>query len=638
MNEPNLGAEFLQKKYRLNSEQGSKIIGQRKKIPEYDYTNRITTYLKWLDQRDPEQLKESLHKQLIIKTNEIPEAYFESAERKHLEEGRGHIKLPEAVRLELAKTIIEDQKKSLDRWVDYLICDEVKIYPEWLRYFVFRSIANMGRYDKSKKLFTERTGGATAPFPDLNHEALNVILRDLVITYGSKEEKSKMGIDEKTTALQFTGRYDISQDSKNKYNKYVDSSNFEKLYALTLEEYKPIADELLRITEGQWKLYPKGSDPKLLVNSIAPYGTGWCLRGEGMARQYLHGSENIQPSDLHIFYSKDKEGKFTIPRVVIVVRDNKIDEVRGVWPGENLDPYIGTIVDAKLNEHPDGARYKKKSADMRKLTEIYYKVYPKKAFSEKDQRRKDAIPKSLDREDLIFLYQLDSLIQGFGLNNQEDPRITELRSTRNPEEDMPIVFDCKKSQIAKDAGEIRQDTKAYVGKLTPGIFDLLSKYNIKHIYTSFPEGRIRKESLLIGGKTAKQLETLFTEQGIRINQYVQDMLRSKDFQPIKIPETITTIRLKIEDLGFTNNPTTIELSKRVKTFGLELCPAETGLHMRLVDRRKWCYVATEQITGSDGDPSVFGLDRFGDALWVTATGPGPRDWDLGCEFFFRLRK
>ena len=91
MNESNLGAEFLQKKYRLNRERGSMIIGQRKGIPEYDYTKRITTYLEWLSQRDPEQLKESLHKQLIIKTNEIPESYFKSIERRNLEEGRGYI-------------------------------------------------------------------------------------------------------------------------------------------------------------------------------------------------------------------------------------------------------------------------------------------------------------------------------------------------------------------------------------------------------------------------------------------------------------------------------------------------------------------------------------------------------------------
>lgn len=42
--------------------------------------------------------------------------------------------------------------------------------------------------------------------------------------------------------------------------------------------------------------------------------------------------------------------------------------------------------------------------------------------------------------DLIFLYEIDSPIEGFGY--EKYPRIQELRSQRNPEEDMPVVFGC----------------------------------------------------------------------------------------------------------------------------------------------------------------------------------------------------
>ena len=151
-----------------------------------DANDRIQNYLDRLKEifenpdsvkreRGIEFLKHQLHDQFVIKPEEIPEAYFESIKRKHREEGYGDIKIPEDYRQELAETIITDQTRSLDNWIDYLSSDDAK-YPDWLKYFAVRSILRMGRYDKEKKSFTERTGGTTAPFPDLNREALVIVL------------------------------------------------------------------------------------------------------------------------------------------------------------------------------------------------------------------------------------------------------------------------------------------------------------------------------------------------------------------------------------------------------------------------------------------------------------------------------
>jgi len=52
----------------------------------------------------------------------------------------------------------------------------------------------------------------------------------------------------------------------------------------------------------------------------------------------------------------------------------------------------------------------------------------------------------LTKDDLAFLYELDAPIEGFGY--QKDPRIEELREERDPEEDMPVVFECTKDRIA----------------------------------------------------------------------------------------------------------------------------------------------------------------------------------------------
>jgi len=128
---------------------------------------------------------------------------------------------------------------------------------------------------------------------------------------------------------------------------------------------------------------------------------------------------------------------------------------------------------------------------------------------------------SLIKDDLVFLYETNFPIEGFGY--RRDPRIGELRSQRNPEEDMPIVFECDKEQIARNISEIKEGTMAYVGPLVPGIFDRIQKRNIEHIYTTFPEGKIRKDPIEIGGKTAKELKSALDKSKINVSDYSENI-------------------------------------------------------------------------------------------------------------------
>ncbi|MBI4087741.1 MAG: hypothetical protein HY434_02845 [Candidatus Liptonbacteria bacterium] len=558
-------------------------------------------------ERNLETLKRSLYDQFVIKPEDIPEAYFESVKKRHEEEGRPLDEIPGDIRKELAETITTDQKNSLDEWVDYLASDDAK-YPDYLKYFAFRSILRMGRYDKKKKAFSERTGGAIAPFPDLNREALAIVLESF--ERQERGEPVKFG-------------YDIEEATKQSFLQLLKQKNFAKLYALAVEEFKPIPEELLKVTEGTWIAYPQGSDPMRLVESIAPYGTGWCLRGESMARRYLQGN------DLEIFYSLDKEGKPTVPRAVIVSAGGIISEVRGVAEDEHIDPRINNVIKEKLAAHPDGQKYEKKASDMETLTAI---------------KKKTGTGATLSKDDLIFLYEINAPIESFGYGTN-DPRVRELRSQRNPEEDMAVVFECEKDQIARDISEIKEDTKAYVGSLVPGIFDKVQRYGIEHVYTSFPEGRIRKEQLEIGGKDAKTLINEMREKKINISDYAMDMLKSKDFTVLKKSEEEILIRLKVGDLGFPKDkyPTTDEVYKRIEELGLELCPAETGPHYRLKyanqPLNKWFRIGMKQIADRDGNPDVFYLARYGGGLWLYGLWTGPGDtWDPDDEFVFRLRK
>lgn len=259
----------------------------------------------------------------------------------------------------------------------------------------------------------------------------------------------------------------------------------------------------------------------------------------------------MRGGDFYVYYSNDHDAKPTVPRVAIRMEGGNIAEVRGIAPEQNLDPYVAPIVEAKLEEFPDGKAYQKKVADMKRLTEIEHKV------------QEGAL---LDASDLVFLYEIDSPIQGFG--HSRDPRIEELRKQRNPELDMSVVFGCEPSQIARNLGELRPDTRAYIGPLIPGIFDKLQMHNIEHIYTSFPKGKIRRQQVEIGGKTKEQLQNKMKQAGVNIKSYAEDMIKSSDFTTLPVAQTLSTIRLKVGDLGFTGFPTTNQVYRLLQVINI----------------------------------------------------------------------
>ncbi|HAO64918.1 TPA: hypothetical protein DCQ44_02975 [Candidatus Taylorbacteria bacterium] len=240
----------------------------------------------------------------------------------------------------------------------------------------------------------------------------------------------------------------------------------------------------------------------------------------------------------------------------------------------------------------------------------------------------------------MFLYEINSSIEGFGY--EKDPRVVEFRTGRNAEEDMLVIFECTKEEIAHVPSEIRENTKAYVGQLEPGIFQKLPDY-LEHVYTSFPEKKIRREDVEIGGKTVEQLMTELERAGIKISDEAKYMLKSRDFVTGKNAETATLVRLTVADLGFKSSATTDQIYERAQALGLELCPADTGPHYRLKYQNQpmgeWFLIGMKQITGSGGNPDVFRLGHGGGSLWLDDGFALPDDgWLPNLEFVFCLRK
>ena len=532
----------------------------------------------------------------VIKPDEIPEGYFENQRKIAREQGHGDVEITPEARRQLTETVITDQRKSLENWVDYVNHPDAN-YPAWFRYYTIRSVLTLGPYDKEKNRFSKRSSGTTAPYVDLNREALAYVYDKLNQTAEGKPIE-EIG-DEKLAPL-------------------LKSKNFGKLYAHAIETVTPASKEQRQQVAGEWVKYDQGSEAKQLSDSLEGHGTGWCTAGESTAQMQLQGG------DFHVYYSYDQDGKPTVPRVAVRMENGQVAELRGINDQQNLEPEMAETADGKLAELPGGEAFKKKAADMKRLTEI-------------EKKHNDG--RELNSEELKFFYEIDGKIEGFGY--QRDPRIDELREQRNSEEDMPIVLNCETEQIATSSDQINETTKAYVGKLEPGIFDKLKE--VEHIYTSFPEGKIRRDSVDIGGKTVGELEQELEANGVNISQYAKDMLHSQDFVTAKDKERIDLVRLKVGDLGLAGYPTTDQIYGQVKDLGLDLCPPEVGPQYRLAYKNQpmyeWLNIGMKQITDSGGGPSVFRLARYDDGAWLDNQWTRPdRDWNPGGGFVFRLSK
>lgn len=577
-----------------------------------DRIEKIISSGNWVsDERGWELLKRKIVKEFVIDASDpdelakIARGLYESEKKLAVERGQG----AEVERIEqeterrggvlerykgLVKEKRDIQERSLSDWLDYLKQNDAQ-YPTWFRYFTVRNLQKMGILEKEKGEYAKRTPGTVAPFPELNPEALGFVYRMLTEGPGKDE---------------FAG--EALSEKKKRLDQFIAKKDFPKLYAFAqIETTGRLNRESVK---GQWLKYDQGSDHHPLEKALRGKGTGWCT-AEGSAYGHLQGG------DFYVYYSKGPDGAMTEPRVAIRMENGQVAEVRGVNPRQELEPELVGVAEGQYRALPGGEKFDKKSHDMKEMTRLVKK-------QEKGE--------SLDKNDLRFLYELDSKIEGFGY--QKDPRIQELRSKRTPMEDAPVVFGCAPSEIAWKPEDITQDTKAYVGPLFPGVFE---NDNLEHLYTAFPEGRIERFTIEIGGKTAKEYEVELKKDGHRVSELAEDVLRKTPTSKKK--QETELARLKVSDLGFTTATRYDEIQKRAKEFGLDLAPAEAGPALRLSMKDQpigdWVTVGMEAIADRDGDPGVFFVKRHEGGSWLYANYGGPDGrWHPVREFVFRPRK
>jgi len=385
-----------------------------------NYFNRLEKIHKRVSESknksDEKLLKGFYYDLYVIKPEDIPESYFQNQVKLARERGYGNIELTNEDKKRMTDQVIEDQKHSLDKWIEYFLYDEEsKSYEMWEKYWVFQGLQNLGKYDKKTYKFSKRDKTTVYPFPPVEREFIFTTLH-LMEDY----IKDKKGDEEIKSAL--------------------GSGNFKILYEYVIKQ-SMLKDKLQsNTTSGKWVKYEQGSDYNILRDSLQGYYTGWCTAaGENFAKSQLAGG------DFYVYYSFDNNGEAKIPRIAIRMDGkNKIGEIRGIADRQNMEPEMMPILEEKLKEFPDRDKYLKKEHDMKLLTLI-------------DKKVNNNIELTLD--ELKFLYEIDSKIEGFGY--EKDPRINEIKNKRNIKKDCALIFDVKEEEVALSQEEWEENQNKF---------------------------------------------------------------------------------------------------------------------------------------------------------------------------------
>ena len=136
----------LQTSPEVNRAVERKVDREGEKVPN-DPSERIEAYMDRLEniflnpderirERNLEMFRDKIYDKLIIKKENFPDSYFELQKRIARERGQAVEEIPENVREQMMDVTIEDQKHSLDAWMDYLTSDDA-VYPAWFKYYAW---------------------------------------------------------------------------------------------------------------------------------------------------------------------------------------------------------------------------------------------------------------------------------------------------------------------------------------------------------------------------------------------------------------------------------------------------------------------------------------------------------------------
>ena len=471
------------------------------KIKKYLDRNEVIHY-NAREKNKIDLLKRAYYDKYVIK--EIPQSYINFLDKQNFDQTGYHLSVNQINNKR--NIIIENQKRSLSIWIDYLTSDDSKFYPWWTKYWAFMGMLKIGAYDDKNGIYGTRSINTVAPFIELDQESLS-----------------------KAISIILKQVYDDELDVSN-------VSSFTKLYTVLLKNKKNYVYN--NCIDGIWKKYDQGNNYKELFDSLQGYNTSWCTAGEATCKQQLKNG------DFYVYYTKNDNDEYKVPRLAIRMDGkNVIGEIRGVAKGQNVEPLLEDVLNKKLQEFPDKDKYIKRVNDSKMLTYIYTKY---------------KLNKELTKDDLRFIYEIDKKIEGFGY--EVDPRVEEIRNNIDLVSSLSIIFDCNKEQVlmTSDDGmsvlEYMQFSKECKG-IKCIIGNLLLLDSELPVDFKFPDNifRLRGTELLNGDlrlPNIKSIENLVFPKRVR-NLDLYSLESAKD---VVFPEVITQ-NLFLQNIKEINNIT-----------------------------------------------------------------------------------
>lgn len=372
VNFENSHQNIVQNSFNRARNRGDTIEGERPNIRRnYAYLDRLEKLVEKHGDNAIQRLCRVSATKLIVKPEDIPDKYWERENERSIERGDGN--LTDEAKEEKTENIRERQKRSVEKWSNYL-GDENSPFPLWFKAYTFDGISKMGRYDGDKEVFLKRRKGDTASYPNLNEAALSQTYQAIVAENGNDP--------------------DVEQLVKN--------GNFNKLYSkfYTEQNYK---FEKIRIPEkaedvhGKWVEY--GIDQMNELFAASSLNGYWCigqdygaLEGYFSAGQYVPYDERMDTqekldSDLNnkskfiLFHPTSAEDSETLGVPVVSIRLNKngeVAEISGIAEDECgaqiLNDSLVSEVKQKVLSLPGGEKYEKAFKQREQLISIFNKL------------------------------------------------------------------------------------------------------------------------------------------------------------------------------------------------------------------------------------------------------------------------
>lgn len=220
--------------------------------------------------------------------------------------------------------------------------------------------------------------------------------------------------------------------------------------------------------DGKWITYTNESDSKKLLESLFEHNSFWAIENSSIIKNHEFNKEKI-----YIYYTKDKDNRYTCPRISILTKNGEISRISGAAPYGNIESEMEMILEKKIDEFPYNEEYKKIIKELQNFTKIYSKWANKE---------------DLNKNDLRFLYEIEHKINFIGYKN--DDRINEIINTRDIKKDLSKIFDCDIEQISLTREEtLKGDIIAHFGNLDLSDLDditdiKLPKYILGNLYLS----------------------------------------------------------------------------------------------------------------------------------------------------------